>query len=64
MAIALLHAGAARAIDDGRLPVTVAERLSACAEVEDTEPARAVALADSVLSEPVPAAPAQRAEAL
>ncbi len=63
LAILMSCVAAVRAADD-RLPVTVAERLSACAEVEDADPSRAVALADSVLAEPVPAAPEQRAEAL
>lgn len=34
-----------------RPPLTAQERLDACAEVEDAEPERAVALADSVLAE-------------
>ena len=49
---------------DTRLPLTVAERTSACVEVEDSDPARAIALADSVLADSVPAEPMQRAEAL
>jgi diguanylate cyclase (GGDEF)-like protein len=50
--------------DEARLPLTVVERISACVEVEDSDPARAVALADSVLAESVLAEPLQRAEAL
>ena len=50
--------------NDTRLPLTVVERTSACVEVEDADPARAIALADSVLAESVPAEPLQRAEAL
>jgi len=47
-----------------RLPLTVDERNSACVEVEDTDPARSIALADSVLAESMVPGPAQRAEAL
>ncbi len=47
-----------------RLPLTIAERISACAEVEDSDPARAVALADSVLDEPISVGAVQRADAL
>ena len=62
LAVLLACAANARASDE-RLPLSVAERISACSEVEDADPARAIALADSVLAEPVPAAPVQRGEA-
>lgn len=45
-------------------PVTVAERLAACVAAEDSEPAHAIALADSVLAEGVALNLLQRAEAL
>ena len=50
--------------DGARLPLTIDERNTACAEVEDADPARAIALADSVLGEPIAPEPLQRAEAL
>lgn len=49
---------------ESRLPVTVDERLAACVEVEDADPARAIALADSVLASPLALSRAQQAEAL
>lgn len=49
---------------DARLPVTSAERIAACTEIEETDPARAIALADSVLGEALAVGSAQRAEAL
>lgn len=47
-----------------RLPLTVEERLASCIELEDAEPARAIALAESVLGGPPLPTPLQRAEAL
>lgn len=64
MPVVLLLAAPLVAAETTRLPLTVAERISACAEVEDSDPARAVALADSVLDEPISASPLQRADAL
>ena len=55
---------AAAAPDASRMPLSVAERIAACGEVEDADPGRAIALADSVLAEPLAIAPVQRAEAL
>lgn len=46
------------------LPLTVAERLAACAGVEDSDPARAVALADSVVAESRSLTLTQRIDAL
>jgi diguanylate cyclase (GGDEF)-like protein len=62
----VLIAGAAvgQSETDKRLPLSVDERIQACAQAEDAEPERAIALADSVLAgSPVPSL-AQRAEAL
>ena len=50
--------------DPASLPLSVGERIAACSEVEDTDPARAIALADSVLDEVIASAPVQRADAL
>jgi diguanylate cyclase (GGDEF)-like protein len=64
IALSLLLTLSTSAAAESRLPVTVDERLATCLEVEDPEPARAVALADSVLSGPPAPSLAQRAEAL
>ncbi|HRQ65029.1 MAG TPA: diguanylate cyclase [Xanthomonadaceae bacterium] len=47
-----------------RLPLTVDERLAACAETEDLDPAHAIALAESVLAEGAALSQLQRADAL
>ena len=49
---------------DTELPLTAGERLAACVEVEDSNPARAVALADSVLAEARSVTLTQHVEAL
>ena len=54
----------AEADSPAAFPLTAVERLSACAAVEDQDPAHAVALADSVLEESGQLSPLQRAEAL
>ena len=54
----------AHAAGDAALPVTVDERNAACLEVEDANPERAVALAQSVLDQGAGLEAAQRAEAL
>lgn len=64
IALSLLLMLSAPAAAESRLPVTVDERLAACIDVEDSEPARAVALADSVLSPPASPTLLQRAEAM
>ena len=61
----LLAAGVdAHAAHEAALPVTVDERNTACVRVEDTDPERAVALAQSVLDQAIMLDPPQRAEAL
>jgi len=54
----------APAAAESRLPVTVAERLQVCVEVEDRDPAHSVALAESVLAEGARLTLRERAEAL
>lgn len=60
----LASASTRAAADVARMPLTVDERNSACVDVEDTDPARAIALADSVLAEFNALQPGQRAAAL
>jgi diguanylate cyclase (GGDEF)-like protein len=63
LTMGLLGAGGVHAAD-AALPLTVDERNAACVEAEDADPARSIALADSVLSETASLSSAQRAEAL
>lgn len=49
---------------EAALPVTVDERIAACAQAEDANPERALALAQSVLDQGVALGAKQRAEAL
>lgn len=64
LSILLLLPMALTATAEPGLPFTVEERLAACLAAEDAEPARAVALADSVLAGSLPPSVLQRAEAL
>jgi diguanylate cyclase (GGDEF)-like protein len=51
-------------LSEAQPPLTVSERLAACTAAEDADPARAVALADSVLAESQVIALTQRIDAL
>lgn len=46
------------------LPLTTDERIAACISAEDTDPSRAIALADDILANPASLTVSQRAEAL
>lgn len=63
LAVVVSDAGADGA-GDAALPVTIDERNAACVQTEDADPARAVALAQSVLDEGIALSTLQRAEAL
>src|SRR5687768_4996227 len=63
LALLASNAGADTA-SEAALPVTVDERIAACAEAEDAHPERAIALAQSVLDQGVALSAKQRAEAL
>jgi diguanylate cyclase (GGDEF)-like protein len=56
--------GRAEVPGDAALPVTIDERNAACVQAEDADPARAVALAQSVLDEGAGLSALQRADAL
>lgn len=60
---AVAHGADAAAPGDGALPVTTDERIAACTAAEDADPARATALAQSVLDQS-DLTPMQRAGAL
>jgi len=49
---------------ESTLPVTVDERIAACTQIEDSEPRRAIALAQSVLEQGTALSGLQRAEAV
>jgi diguanylate cyclase (GGDEF)-like protein len=64
LSVCVVSNAIADAPGDAGLPVTIDERNIACVEVEDSDPERAIALAQSVLDQGAALSTMQRAEAL